>query len=150
MGTLKILKTSQHLHRKKKFFSWWSCRKANAVDKIKSKVGHEGNYTFLFPHTTLRVIFFQFDSERANVLWNKYLFNLGTIAQYFSASCIGFGNWLYNVNVVAYLTKCDWQFGSLVSVNLVVFVAVLNFCFFSLMLIWTFEGIISSNFFKNQ
>ena len=49
---------------------------------------------------------FQFDSKRPNVLSKKYLFNLGTIAQYFSASCVGFGTSLYSV--VAYLIKCDF------------------------------------------
>ena len=49
--------------------------------------------------------FFKFDSERANVLSNKHLFNLGTTALYFSASCIDFGTSFYNA--VAYLIKCD-------------------------------------------
>ena len=49
--------------------------------------------------------FFQFNSKRANVLSNKYLFNLGATAQYFSASCIGYGISLYSI--VAYLIKCD-------------------------------------------
>ena len=61
-------------------------------------------------------------SERANVLSNKYLLNLGTTAQYFSASCIDFGTSLYSV--VAYLIKCDSLFGSLVSVNFVISVLV--------------------------
>ena len=58
-----------------------------------------------FPHTTLRAtfsfLFFQFDSERANVLLNQYFFNLGGTVQYFSAFCISFGTSLYSV--VAYL-----------------------------------------------
>ena len=62
-------------------------------------------FLFLFFFSYLFLFFFPFDSERVNVLSNKYLFNLGTIAQYFSASCIGFGTSLYSV--VAYLIKCD-------------------------------------------
>ena len=51
------------------------------VDKVESLAGHESNYTFFFPHTILKAtFFFLFDSERANVLSNKHLFNLGTTA----------------------------------------------------------------------
>ena len=113
-----------------------------AVDKIKSYAGHKSNYMFLstnHPQDHPR-LFVQFDSEHANVLSNKYFFNLGTAAQYFSVSCIGFGTSLYSV--VVYLIKCDSQFSPLLSVNLMVSVAVPNSPLFSLIVIWTFDGIL--------
>ena len=50
--------TSHHVHRKKKFLPWQACGKAKAVDRVKRQAGYESNYTFFFPHTTLRATLF--------------------------------------------------------------------------------------------
>ena len=81
--------------------SWWSQKLRWTWERITIR------FSFHTPpsETSFFSFFFRSDSERANVLSNKYLFNLGTTAQYFSASCIGFWTSLYSV--VAYLIKCS-------------------------------------------
>ena len=75
--------TSHQVHKKRKkreFLPWRSCRKANAIDKGKSLVGHESNYTFFFSHTTLRANFFFF-----NLIVNVLMFcQTNTFSRFFS------------------------------------------------------------------
>ena len=92
--------TSHHITYMKKtsqFLSRQPCRKKAQL--IKSKIRLDMRVTIRFSFQTpppgppwlfVFVFVFKFDSERANVLPNKYLLNLGTTAQYFSVTCIGF------------------------------------------------------------
>ena len=102
MGTLKIVKTSHHITSrtwKKQVSSSPGNRAGKKAQLIKSKTRLDMRVTIRFSFQTpppgppwlfVFVFVFKFDSERANVLPNKYLLNLGTTAQYFSVTCIGF------------------------------------------------------------
>ena len=130
-----------HLHRKKISSPGDCARKQTQLIKPKATLDMRVTIHFSFHTSHSGPPFFKFDSERANVLSRKYLFNFGTTAHKFSVSCFDFGTSLYSV--VAYLIKYDSSFGLLFSVNLVVYVAVLNSRFFSLILIWKNDGILS-------
>ena len=64
------------IRMQRRFLTWQLCRKAIAVDKVKSLVRHESNYTFFFPYTTLRATLF------LNLIMNVLFCQVNTFSTY--------------------------------------------------------------------